>query len=199
MSKQKGVSAEEKRKRMLQIFHEKKEFFQLKELEKIAPKEKGIVEQSVKDVVQSLVDDGLVDSDKIGTSVYFWAFPSKTKHSKKRQLENVTDKLNDVNKKIKISQENVAAAKIGREPTQKRNEVLQRVAQLTAEEKLLLKKIQDYEVCDKMENESQIAIESANRWLCNIQCVVSYCEKKFSIDQKTLQEHFGIDPNMEFL
>jgi hypothetical protein len=30
MSKQKGVSAEEKRKRMLQIFYEKKEFFQLK-------------------------------------------------------------------------------------------------------------------------------------------------------------------------
>ena len=33
--------------------------------------------QSVKDVLQSLVDDGLVDSDRIGTSNYFWAFPSK--------------------------------------------------------------------------------------------------------------------------
>jgi hypothetical protein len=49
--------------------------FSSQELEKIAPKEKGITEQSVKDVVQSLVDDGLVDTDKIGTSVYFWAFP----------------------------------------------------------------------------------------------------------------------------
>jgi hypothetical protein len=36
---------------------------------------KGITEQSVKEVVQNLVDDGLVDTDKIGTSVYFWAFP----------------------------------------------------------------------------------------------------------------------------
>jgi hypothetical protein len=52
-----------------------KHFFFSQELEKIAPKEKGITEQSVKDVVQSLVDDGLVDTDKIGTSVYFWAFP----------------------------------------------------------------------------------------------------------------------------
>jgi len=49
--------------------------FSSQELEKIAPKEKGITEQSVKEVVQSLVDDGLVDTDKIGTSVYFWAFP----------------------------------------------------------------------------------------------------------------------------
>lgn len=49
--------------------------FSSQELEKIAPKEKGITEQSVKEVVQNLVDDGLVDTDKIGTSVYFWAFP----------------------------------------------------------------------------------------------------------------------------
>ena len=33
--------------------------------------------QSVKDVLQSLVDDGMVNSDRIGTSNYFWAFPSE--------------------------------------------------------------------------------------------------------------------------
>lgn len=44
-------------------------------MEKIAPKEKQIIVQAVKDVVQNLVDDGLVDTDKIGTSVYFWSFP----------------------------------------------------------------------------------------------------------------------------
>ena len=32
---------------------------------------------SVKDVLQSLVDDALVDTDRIGTSNYFWSFPSK--------------------------------------------------------------------------------------------------------------------------
>lgn len=42
--------------------------FQLKELEKLGPK-KGVITQSVKDVVQSLVDDDLVLKDKIGTSV----------------------------------------------------------------------------------------------------------------------------------
>ena len=41
---------------------------QLKELEKLGPK-KGVITQSVKDVVQSLVDDDLVLKDKIGTSV----------------------------------------------------------------------------------------------------------------------------------
>jgi len=43
MSKKRGLSLEEKRTRMLEIFYEKKDFFLLKELEKIAPKEKGKV------------------------------------------------------------------------------------------------------------------------------------------------------------
>ena len=43
-------------------------YFQLKELEKLGPK-RGVISQSVKDVVQSLVNDDLVLKDKIGTSV----------------------------------------------------------------------------------------------------------------------------------
>lgn len=78
------------------------------------------------------------------------------KHIKAKQLESITDKLNDVNKKLKISQENVAAAKTGREPSQKRNEVLEKVAQLKAEEEALLKKINDYEIYEKMKKESQV-------------------------------------------
>lgn len=61
---------------MCDFFYEKRDFFQLKELEKTLPKEKGIVAQTVKDVLQSLVDDHLVIAEKIGTSNYFWSFPS---------------------------------------------------------------------------------------------------------------------------
>ena len=55
---------------------EKRDFFQLKELEKMLSKEKGIVLQSVKDVIQGLVDDRIINCEKIGTSNYFWSFPS---------------------------------------------------------------------------------------------------------------------------
>ena len=51
---------------------------------------------SVKDVLTSLVDDGLVDSDKIGTSVYFWAFPSKATQARKRKIESSTENLETV-------------------------------------------------------------------------------------------------------
>lgn len=32
---------------------------------------------SVEDVLKSLLDDNIVSSDKIGTSNYFWLFPSQ--------------------------------------------------------------------------------------------------------------------------
>lgn len=44
---------------------------------------------SVKEVLQSLVDDGMVDTDRIGTSNYFWAFPSKALHARKCKLEEL--------------------------------------------------------------------------------------------------------------
>ena len=84
---------------MLEIFYEKKDFFQLKDLEKIAPKEKGIVQGTVKDVVQSLVDDGMVDTDKIGTSVYFWAFPSKAINIKKQKLSQLEHQSKELKKR----------------------------------------------------------------------------------------------------
>jgi transposase len=75
MSKRKRTTADEKRTLMLQFFQEKKEFYTLKELETLIPKECGIIHQAVKDVLQSLIDDDLVHTDKIGTAVYFWSFP----------------------------------------------------------------------------------------------------------------------------
>merc|ERR1719476_547080 len=92
----KGLSLEEKRKKMMEIFYETKDVFLLKDLEKIAPKSKGITPMSVKDVVTSLVDDGLVDSEKIGTSIYFWAFPSKASQARRSKLEKVKEERDKV-------------------------------------------------------------------------------------------------------
>ena len=60
MSKRKkGMSLEEKRTAVLELFHESKSVFNYKEVEKLAVK-KGVIQQSVKDVVKSLVDDDMV-------------------------------------------------------------------------------------------------------------------------------------------
>lgn len=58
----------------------------LKELEKQAPKLKGIVSQSVKEVLDSLISDEIVQGDKIGTSNYFWSFPSTAAVTRQNKL-----------------------------------------------------------------------------------------------------------------
>jgi len=68
-----------------------RDFFQLKELEKIGPKLKGIVSQSVKEILQSLVDDGLVSADKIGSSNFFWSFPSQRGAIAQSRLDTVKE------------------------------------------------------------------------------------------------------------
>ncbi|PHT57610.1 Meiotic nuclear division protein 1 -like protein [Capsicum annuum] len=122
-SKKRGLSLEEKREKMLQIFYDSQDFFLLKELEKSGPK-KGVISQSVKDVIQSLVDDDLVFKDKIGTSVYFWSLPSCAGN----QLRTVSRKLEtdlQTNKKRHTELvEQCNALKKGREQSDAREEAL---------------------------------------------------------------------------
>lgn len=59
-------------------------------MEKISPKEKGVtfsLTVSLKEALQSLVDDSMVDCERIGTSTYLGTFPSKALHARKRELE----------------------------------------------------------------------------------------------------------------
>eukprot|EP00063_Salmo_salar_P089768 XP_014064603.1 PREDICTED: meiotic nuclear division protein 1 homolog isoform X1 [Salmo salar] len=114
----KGLRLEEKRTRMMEIFFGTKEVFQLKDTEKIAPKTKGITPMSVKEVLQSLVDDNMVDCERVGTSNYYWAFPSKALHARKRRLEEL-DKQHTEEKQRKMSlQQAVDKSKVGREETE---------------------------------------------------------------------------------
>uniref|UniRef100_A0A1B6M0L2 Meiotic nuclear division protein 1 homolog n=1 Tax=Graphocephala atropunctata TaxID=36148 RepID=A0A1B6M0L2_9HEMI len=204
MSKRKGVSADEKRTRMLSLFYEKKEFFSLKELEKIAPKEKGIIAQSVKEVVQNLVDDGLVDTDKIGTSIYFWAFPSKAKHTRKRKFEEASDKLEEAVKRLKTAKDRLIEAKVGREDTNARQELLKKIETAKSKEIKLFQEIQkfkdsDPEVLEQMKSDIKVLKEAINRWTDNIFSLKSWCKNKFNIEEDKLNKSFGIPVDLDYL
>ena len=62
------------------VLNVQKDFFSLKEVEKGCSKEKGLNPMVVKEVLQAVIDDRLIDSDKIGSSIFYWAFPSKAAH-----------------------------------------------------------------------------------------------------------------------
>uniref|UniRef100_G3MNW5 Meiotic nuclear division protein 1 homolog n=1 Tax=Amblyomma maculatum TaxID=34609 RepID=G3MNW5_AMBMU len=204
MSKRKGVSAEEKRQRMLQVFYEKKDVFQLKDLEKIGPKEKGVIAQAVKDVVQSLVDDGLVDSEKIGTSVYFWSFPSKAVSTRKRKIDDLKSKVEDVQKKLKSVENQLAKAQVGREDSSEREKLIAQLSELEQSRDELSAELQKHRDCDpevleEIKKQTVVAKDAANRWTDNIFAIKSWVKNKFFIEEAVLNKQFNIPEELDYI
>ncbi|XP_075565597.1 meiotic nuclear division protein 1 homolog [Pelecanus crispus] len=216
-AKKKGLSFEEKRVRMMEIFFETKDVFQLKDIEKIAPKEKGITSMSVKEILQSLVDDGMVDTDRIGTSNYFWAFPSKALHARKRKLEELESQFAESSQKKEALQNSIEKSKIGREDTAERAALIEELASLRQKKEQLKAEIDKYRECDpdvveEMHNKTRrdcmekgqgqtnkIAKEAANRWTDNIFSIKSWAKRKFGFEESRIDKSFGIPEDLDYI
>ncbi|NXG86311.1 MND1 protein, partial [Stercorarius parasiticus] len=203
-SKKKGLSFEEKRVRMMEIFFETKDVFQLKDIEKIAPKEKGITSMSVKEILQSLVDDGMVDTDRIGTSNYFWAFPSKALHARKHKLEELESQFAESSQKKEALQKSIEKAKIGREDTAERAALMEELAALRQKKVQLKAEIDKYRECDpdvieEMRQTNKVAKEAANRWTDNIFSIKSWAKRKFGFEESRIDKSFGIPEDFDYI
>ncbi|KAM6313322.1 meiotic nuclear division protein 1 homolog [Aegotheles albertisi] len=203
-SKKKGLSFEEKRVRMMEIFFETKDVFQLKDIEKIAPKEKGITSMSVKEILQSLVDDGMVDTDRIGTSNYFWAFPSKALHARKRKLEELNSQFAESSQKKEALQKSIEKSKIGREDTVERAALIEELAALQQKKEQLKAEIDKYRECDpdvveEMRQTNKVAKEAANRWTDNIFSIKSWAKRKFGFEESRIDKSFGIPEDLDYI
>ncbi|XP_062991322.1 meiotic nuclear division protein 1 homolog isoform X2 [Elgaria multicarinata webbii] len=204
MSKKRGLSVEEKRTRMMEIFFETKDVFQLKDIEKIAPKEKGITAMSVKDVLQSLVDDGMVDTDRIGTSNYFWAFPSKALHARKRKLEELQNEFSEYFQKKRTLEESIEKSKIGRQDTAERTALTKELTALRQKKDQLKAAIDKYKECDpdiveEIRQANKVAKEAANRWTDNIFAVKSWAKRKFGFEDGKIDKTFGIPEDFDYI
>lgn len=189
----------------MDLFYAKQDFFLLKELEKIAPKEKGIVAQSVKDVVQSLVDDNLVDTDKIGTSVYFWAFPSKATAHRQAKLARVKAKNEELAQAIQRQTQLLESDGQGREDTPERQRLLETWQSLKTRRAELEQAIAKYRDCDpetlnQMSAEIKLSQEATNRWTDNIYSLQSWIGRKFpSISVRDLNKQFGVPEELDYV
>ncbi|XP_047522030.1 meiotic nuclear division protein 1 homolog [Pieris napi] len=204
MSKKRGLSAEEKKVRILEIFHNSKDFFQLKELEKIAPKQKGITMQSVKEVIQNLVDDHLVDSEKIGTSIYFWSFPSKAKNAKKRKFLNLQTELNETMKKLKKAEETITTESASRQQNPERDEILATLEAVMKKQNDLKKELQKYrdndpEYIAQLKTETEDLKSAINRWTENIYILKSYIKNNFQMENEVIDQNFNIPPELDYI
>ncbi|KAJ2158216.1 Meiotic nuclear division protein 1 [Coemansia sp. RSA 552] len=196
------LSLEEKRKRMLEILHEAQEPFLLKELERIGPKQKGIVSQTVKDVVQSLVDDGMCHSEKIGTSNFFWAFPSEAavkRRTKKAELEKEVGRMQQKQGELK---ESLKQEQLGREQTEERASLVEELAEIEGRWSAQHEELQKFKECDPVlmnqkRDEARVAQDAANRWTDNIFILQSWLRDKFAMDVAQINKFFDIPDDLD--
>ncbi|PRQ75144.1 Meiotic nuclear division protein 1 [Rhodotorula toruloides] len=176
----KGLSLEEKRSRMLDLFRETKEFYKLQELEKLAPKTKGITSMSVKEVLQSLVDDSLVKFEKIGSMSFYWSFPSDLAAAQRKQLSNLEQSIKTLKRQHQDLGQDVVKEEAEREETAERAALLERYEELQNQHLELEKQLDSFTTPDevKLAETKQELIErlktSALRSTDNISAFLSY-------------------------
>lgn len=206
MSKR-GLSTEEKRKRMLEFFHEKQEFFQLKDMEKLCSAEKGITVQTIKDVLTSLVDDGLVESEKIDTSIYYWSLPSKALMKRKENIKTLESELKHETERNKLLNDKLDAYRStsnDEDDDEKRAQLLEQLEELDDEKRRLEKELAAYrendpEVFEKLKQTIQSSKKACNRWVENIFLLKSWLKNKFRVDEAVIDKQFEIPADLDYI
>lgn len=178
--------------------------FSLKTLKKIAPKTKGITPMSVKEVLQSLVDDNMVDCERVGTSNYYWAFPSKALHARKHKLEELQTQISDAKQRKMSLQKAVEKAKVGRQDTKERSSLLKELQALREERTQLQAELEKYRECDpevveEMRKSNVVAKDAVSRWTDNVFAIKSWTKKKFAFDDSRINKAFGIPEDFDYM
>ncbi|WVQ93629.1 hypothetical protein IAU59_000705 [Kwoniella sp. CBS 9459] len=197
MSKR-GLSMDEKKTKMLEIFHETAEFYSLKELEKIAP-----IVQSVKEVVDDLVSDGFVQMDKIGTGHYFWSLPSAAGATKNALLSKTEKELEAINAKIEETRKGIKAAEKGREETAERKQLIKTLSEVNETSSSLKAELAAFGAADPVRYERktqavQVCKDAAVRWTDNTLVLLQYTTS-LGADEAQLRESLGITEDWEDL
>lgn len=194
---------------MVELLQEAAEFFTLKELEKIAPKRKGIVFQSVKEVLQSLVDDGLVSSDKCGVQTVFWCLPSEAVQKKRARIAVLEEEVKANKAALERVESQLTSMKADRtgqnlEGDTGREALLEKlaadeqaVAALTAQ--VAEQAASDPERLRELATATTTAREAANRWTDNVDTLRRYVSDKFGMDGADFARQFGVPADMEYL
>ena len=202
MSK-KRMSLEEKRQAILDIYNERQEVFNLKEIESLGARA-GVIQNTIKSVNQSLLDDNLIESDKIGAAVFFWSFPAKLSQAlrvEKSSLETEAQRLEERSTRGKRALEE---ATVGREETEERSQKIQRLEYLQVENERLRGRIEelkenDPEEMERLEREVTVCRDSANRWTDNVWEIKGWCVKKRGMEAKMVDKMLGISASFDYV
>ena len=203
MSK-KGVSAEEKRAKLRDYLLSTCRIVSNKDLEGPVSRATGISGMIIKDVMKELLDNDLVDSDKIGAGTFYWCFPSKDSQIITAKLEAKEKELAEIQEQERELEKKIQEAQIGREDTEERRNLLSEQVALLREVEELDKKLafasaHSPEAVSALRKGIDTAVEGANRWTDNTFALQTYLVRKMNMDSKMVKGLLQITDNFDYI
>eukprot|EP00924_Labyrinthula_sp_SR-Ha-C_P015394 snap_masked-scaffold_71-processed-gene-0.14-mRNA-1 protein AED:0.37 eAED:0.37 QI:0/-1/0/1/-1/1/1/0/204 len=194
----KGVSLEEKKQRLLKIFHTDLCPYTLKEIEKLGSKA-GISMMSIKGVLQEMVDDSIVDLDKVGITNFYWSFPTKLNVQKQKEfqkLKQTSIQFQEEIQKKQLSLQKLIRERKGSSSTdieqyqslkRKNGEISQNISKLKkAREGFVLKQ------------QVKISKAGAVLWTDNTWVLSDWMKKKFGLPSKDINQQLRIKEDFDY-
>jgi predicted transcriptional regulator len=166
----------------------------------------GVNANSIPDVHQSLIDDGLVEKEKIGGSNYCWSFKAKKDRMAQKEHEQTLRQIQELKPKVEEASAKLADAKRGREEGEDeengRAKKLTRPAEVAKKKNEVEKELESLKENDPaaladLEKELKLVRSAAHRWTDNIFECLSYLVKKRGMDQKEVLRILGITANFD--
>ncbi|EWS71873.1 Mnd1 family protein (macronuclear) [Tetrahymena thermophila SB210] len=206
MKRVKGLSAQEKQKAILEIFFETRDIFNKEEIEKEAKKKRINNPQDVQDILKVLVQDNLINKDKVGIGSFFWSFPNEKKEEMVKVINGLDEKMIQLNQKIqeteiKIQMEQSLRTSDDRDDLLSQHQNLKKTVEQKLKQVNLLKR-NDPKRVQEMKNKIEQYRILANLWGDNIEALLSFLKKKFYMnaqDLKNYKEVFEIDQEIEYI
>ena len=205
----KGLSLEDKRQKILEIFHSKvrtrqKDVFNLKEIENLSSKA-GLNPMQVKDILQTLLDDNLVDTDKIGIGNFYWSLPSKARQSRIERLEHLQNEIMESKTKRKQLTQFIENQQLEKPDSSERLAKLQQMKKL-AEELAEAERLRDSlkgctrayydECCDKIKK----SVETANYYTDAIFMAKKFLQNKMPhLTSSEIASYFGVSEDLDYV
>ena len=187
----------------ISIYHKNQNVYIEKEIVALATKA-GVTSGAILDIHQSLIDDGLIDKEKIGGQNYFWSFPTKKDYKAQLDHTNIVKKTTELKAKIQDATTKLDNAKRGREEDEQggRAKKLQRLSELATLKSAMLAELDTLKENDpaalaNLEKEYKLVRQAAHRWTDNLFECKSYLVKKRGMDKKEASRILGISANFD--
>lgn len=170
---------------MLRLFAENPQPLNIKEVEKMGPKY-SVRQQVVKEVLEEVIADGLVEQDKVGTNMLYWAFQSAAGQKRRVKLQELRAKMEAVQTQITQLKKDIGAASKGKEDSEERLRLVEQHHRLEERNNTLksqkhLLRENDPKAVREMLAEAKTVLAAANRWTDNIHSSLSFAKKKFML------------------